>query len=282
MIHPQLIAGFLVGITVAWGLILIYTLTFPCRRDIAPLRKYVPGQVDFIGVRPLARAETTFQSQKGQDRWVMHTLRGKTNGYFVDLAANEPVIFSNTYYLEQSMNWSGLCIEANHRYFWPLVQQRKCQVIGAVVNDVEHQGISFRTDLGAGAGIIASDTDNNYRLRGKGKLRIDPHALETLSTTTLERILQQSHSPAVIDYLSLDIEGAEWRALSRFPFDQYTFLTLTIERPTPALNRLLFSQGYLYVKTDRSKSESFYVHESLPWANEIPKESFVQVPPKNI
>ena len=32
-----------------------------------------------------------------------------------------------------------------------------------------------------------------------------------------------------IDYLSLDVEGAEFEVLKNFPFDEYKFLSITIE-----------------------------------------------------
>jgi hypothetical protein len=39
----------------------------------------------------------------------------------------------------------------------------------------------------------------------------------------------------VIDYLSLDIESAEAWIFETFPWEDYTFLTLTVERPKAAL-----------------------------------------------
>ena len=59
--------------------------------------------------------------------------------------------------------------------------------------------------------------------------------LITLPTKTLEQILDQINAPDVIDYLSIDVEGAEERILGRFPFDRYTFTTITIERPSASL-----------------------------------------------
>ena len=44
-------------------------------------------------------------SQAAQDELVSGLLRGKQNGYFVDLAANDATVFSNTYALEQQYGW---------------------------------------------------------------------------------------------------------------------------------------------------------------------------------
>ena len=79
--------------------------------------------------------------------------------------------------------------------------------------------------------------------------------------------------------LSLDVEGAETEILRNFNFEKYTFLCLTIERPTPELNSILFNNGYIFVKN--FKVDSFYVHKSIKNLNRIKKDKFVQLPPKS-
>jgi hypothetical protein len=60
-------------------------------------------------------------SQRRQDFVISKLLKGKRNGYFVDLAANDAVQISNTYALETFFDWDGLCIEPNPEYWldWP-------------------------------------------------------------------------------------------------------------------------------------------------------------------
>jgi hypothetical protein len=100
-----------------------------------------------------------------------------------------------------------------------------------------------------------------------------------MKTYPLAVILRQYDCPKVIDYFSFDVEGAETRILRRFPFDEFTFLSLTIERPTPELNALLFRNGYHFVKN--SLYDTFYVHKSIPNFDQIPKMPFYQLPPKS-
>jgi hypothetical protein len=50
-----------------------------------------------------------------------------------------------------------------------------------------------------------------------------------VKTATLSDILRRGDAPSYIHYLNVDIEGAEYTALSEFPFDQYTFGAITIE-----------------------------------------------------
>jgi hypothetical protein len=50
-----------------------------------------------------------------------------------------------------------------------------------------------------------------------------------VSSAPLWELLRRHHAPPVIEYMSLDIEGAEWIALKDFPFDQFRILCMTIE-----------------------------------------------------
>jgi hypothetical protein len=50
-------------------------------------------------------------SQIGQDRFVIESLNGKTNGTFLDIGCAGPVRFSNTHILEKFFNWSGIGID---------------------------------------------------------------------------------------------------------------------------------------------------------------------------
>lgn len=47
----------------------------------------------------------------------------------------------------------------------------------------------------------------------------------------------------VIDYFSLDIEGAELMAMSSFPWDKHSINVLTVERPSFELHGMLYDNG---------------------------------------
>ena len=77
----------------------------------------------------------------------------------------------------------------------------------------------------------------------------------------------------------MDVEGAETDVLKNFNFQRYKFLSITIERPTVKLNKILFENGYTFVKN--FKVDSFYVHNSIENFEQIKKEKFFQLPPKS-
>jgi len=216
-------------------------------------------------------------SQKGQDKWVLKVLNDKKKGFFVELGAGNGIEISNTCMLERKYEWTGICIEPNPGMYKKLCKERKCICVPECVDDEAHE-VEFCFRGGMGGGIIGKDTDNNPQHRGAHIAAARKSAQsKKLKTVTLEYILLKFNAPKVIDYLSLDVEGAEERVLKNFPFDKYIFLTMTIERPSPELNALLFKHGYIFVKNHQF--DTFYVHYTLPGAKKLAGE-FQQVPPK--
>ena len=56
-----------------------------------------------------------WHGQTKQDKKVMKILQNKRGGFFVDLAANEPIQMSNTRALERDYGWTGLCVDGNQK-----------------------------------------------------------------------------------------------------------------------------------------------------------------------
>ncbi|TVM15205.1 FkbM family methyltransferase [Oceanidesulfovibrio indonesiensis] len=224
----------------------------------------------------MQNSKQLYKSQKRQDRWVLEeVLPGKIGGFFLDLAAADGVTHSNTYVLEKQFRWSGICIEPNPDFFKALKAERNCICNNSVVSD-KIEFVKFRVDNGQLGGIVSEDTDNSYRIRGDQLAKAD---IISLKTDTLANILQKNNAPETIDYFSLDVEGAEERIISSFDFSKYRFLCITVERPTPKVNSILFDNGYVFVKN--YCFDSFYVHPEIAKTSNIHCEQFEQIPPKD-
>merc|ERR1711862_721856 len=89
----------------------------------------------------------------------------------------------------------------------------------------------------------------------------------TRRTANLEQVLKLFNVPRKIDYLSLDVEGAELFIMQAFPFDKYQFSVLTIEWVQDELSTLLLRNGYKLVHYFRDW-ETLWVHKSMdPYLN---------------
>lgn len=197
---------------------------------------------------------TRWFSQRRQDYIVSNILNGKRNGYFIDLASNDAIRISNTYALERDFGWKGLCIEPNPAY-WSSLSYRECDVVAAVVGRKRMEEVAFNFHKkGPQSGIVGNDFRNK-----------EPGALDKVqrrSTVTLQEIFERFGTPPIIDYMSLDVEGAEEFIMESFPFDKYRFNVLTIEQPRGKLVEILKENDYDHLKNVR-RDESFWVHRSM-------------------
>lgn len=205
----------------------------------------------------------TWKSQFIQDRWVAEPLfKGMTGGFFVDIGAHDGVWLSNTYALEKSFGWTGILIEADELYASQIAANRNAKVLNVCLDEGYGKVQFFQTSrLDGVGGIIDTDTDTTPEVlavrQASGRVR-DVVEMDTLP---LVDVLSEHGAPMEIDYLSIDVEGAEYRILAKFPFSQYAFKTMTIERPSAALQEILIREGYVVVLN--YKEDLYYVHREL-------------------
>jgi len=166
-----------------------------------------------------------FQSQIGQDEFVVEKLGGKTSGFYVDIACGFPQEISNTYVLEKHYDWRGISID----------------------NDKE------RIDQWEG------------NRSTWGLIRADVFTLD------LAEVLDQHEAPAIIDYLSLDLEppNLTFAVLDNIPWDSYKFRLVTFEHDAYRNNgkfvqpsrEFFLSKGYELVlpKKEHRKQEDWWV-----------------------
>ena len=208
-------------------------------------------------------------SQVKQDQIVLNLLPEAIGGldknrapYFVDLAANDAKDFSNTLALERH-GWNGLCIEPNSIYWYGLTH-RKCTSVGAFVgNSVSQVQVKLRGVFG---GIVGEMDEQRANRNGEPDSQT-----ETRFTVPFATLLQKFNVPKTIDYLSLDVEGAEYLVMNSFPFDEYTIRLVTIERPSEELITLLEAHDYIFLTKLVFWGETLWAHKSTGLSPSHPK-----------
>ena len=167
--------------------------------------------------------------------------------FFVDLASNDALILSNTYLLELN-GWDGVCIEANPEYWYRLASFRNCTIIGAAVGGNE-DGIEVDFSLrGVYGGVVGLDNQKS----GTDVKR---------NLVSISTLFNQTNVPRVIDYMSLDVEGAESLVMEYFPWNFYSFKFLTIERPKDDLKQRLKLEGYKMMLILTLYGETLWIHQ---------------------
>lgn len=191
----------------------------------------------------------TYYGEVGQDKWLLETVYpGKTTGFFLDVGSGHGTIGSNTKRLEE-LGWTGVCIDPFPKH----MEGRTCRMLREVVFRTGGERVSFRAaeDLGGIADTL-----------GAWKARADRAPLVEFTTVTLADLLARTGAPALVDFMSLDIEGAELEALEGFPFDRHTIGAMAIEHnyEEPKRSRIeAFLRARGYRRVHGVKQDDYYV-----------------------
>ena len=196
----------------------------------------------------------TFAYQ-GQDLFVLEMLRGLRGGFFLDSGASNGRRGSNTWLLERSFGWSGVCVEPNDGSFRQLLLNRRCICLNCCLYDRDGP-VEFLEAAGVLGGITAEYDPGHlrYTQRMLGGRWPDGAPPPTVSkdAQTLRKVLARTGAPWLIDYWSLDTEGSELALLRSFPFDAYRFRVLTVEHNNSpareAIRAFLEPKGYARVR----------------------------------
>jgi FkbM family methyltransferase len=208
-----------------------------------------------------------------QDLWVIDRLKGKRGGKYVEIGAHDGVRHSNTKMLEDYFGWNGLLVEPQYDLYVECIRNRKNDA-----NNLISQWVIGRTarervfffkgnSYGGIAEFMPQDwKDEHFRRRTEGDYR---------ETQTLRRLLEHHKMPDHVDYLSLDVEGAELPILEGFftPLSEYDtyvperwFSVITVEFRyddvlLSRLEDLLEANGYILEHVEAF--DAFFVNKRL-------------------
>ena len=178
-------------------------------------------------------------------------------GYFVELGANDGVAQSNSLYFEKNRKWRGLLVEPSPHNFIKCRKNRSPQssvhCAACVAFDYEGEFVRMAySNLMSTALSLDSDIEDpqaHVKL-GQQFLQGDEVLFEYGALARrLNDLLQESHAPKVIDFLSLDVEGAELEVLRGVDFKVYRFKYILVEcRDFNRMEHFLSEQGYSFVK----------------------------------
>ena len=208
---------------VTWALTIRYV-----ERQLQPFLSFDTAGALALGARAavdledLAAKYGPARNSEHAEEWIVRDFfQDRRGGVFVDVGANHYRRYSNTYYLEASLGWSGLAIEPQSKFGAEYAQYRPSTTF---------------------IPMFVSDSSNRHAVLYVPKndriASFDRRFAETNSksvadavspdTATLDDILDRSRLER-IDFLSIDIELHEPQALAGFSIDRFRPALVGIE-----------------------------------------------------
>jgi FkbM family methyltransferase len=222
-------------------------------REFALLNRYgIQPNIDYSQIRANAK------SQIGQDMWVAFSSGFKERGTFMEIGAADGINLSNTYMLEQCLDWTGVCIEPARVWHTKFRMARSCLLETRCCSSTDSSEINF---FESQQPLLS--TAIKYRL-------VDTHAHErskgfeySVQSVSLNTLFQKYFPAGHVNYLSIDTEGSEEEILSTFDFSMYSFDFASIEigfddGKRQRIQSLLVSNGYRKVWDEISEFDDFY------------------------
>lgn len=216
-------------------------------------------------------------SQMSQDYYLYtrHFTHLKRRGVYLDVATNNPIGISNTYFLERCLGWSGLCVEANPSYLAAIHRHRECALVPTCVSDKDGRTVTFQLDRGL-SGITST---NKNKAEWERKKKAPPPTMRQKCSTVGKEFIR--YNITAVDYFSLDVEGHELHVLKGIDWDTVVVNVLTVEAPEPAvkpLEEFLTSKGYIRhtptldersLRTRRLQEDIVFLHKDVVWGEPV-------------
>ena len=165
------------------------------------------------GAKYLAGYGPTRYSQFAEEWIIRDFFKDRRGGVFVDVGANHYKNDSTTFYLEERLGWSGLAVEPLEQFAAEYKQFRpKTRFLAFFVSDVSDERAKLYV---LDKHTVVSSSDKTFTERtasGAREMEVPTITInDLLATNGIERF----------DFLSMDIELSEPRALSGFDIRRY-------------------------------------------------------------
>jgi FkbM family methyltransferase len=196
-----------------------------------------------------------FYGQKGEDYIIFEKFFiNKKDGIFIELGAMDGLIYSNTKFFEDTLNWTGILIEPNPYLFKKLIKNRKnCKNYNTLISNSE-KTIEFINFEKGPVSYVNHTAPANHKNKYKNSKRpfYKNQKIETLylKSKKLQEIIEDSKFK-IIDFLSLDVEGHELEVLKSIEFSKTTINVILVEvlddtKKKNEIKKLLCRNNYVY------------------------------------
>jgi FkbM family methyltransferase len=195
------------------------------------------------------------RNSEREEEWLIRDFFGdRRGGFFVDVGANDYRLYSNTYYLDAVLGWSGIAVEPQRSFESKYTAHRpRTKFRPFFVSDESNTEAKMYV-LAKNSLVTSADKEFTARY-GKDAREV------TAPTITLNDLLDSEHVAAV-DFLTMDIELWEPKALAGFDIERFKLALVCVEAHPEVRQQILdyFARHYYVVvgKYLRADAQNLY------------------------
>ncbi|CAN8072935.1 unnamed protein product [Agarophyton chilense] len=238
-------------------------------KDPQPLNKDCKRDIETMKCRNGTEYQMFSQFHQDYFLYTRHFKHLKRPGIYLDIAANDPVHISNTFFMDRCLGWKGICVEGNPGYHERIYRMRSCHLVPTCVGSRDGQSVQFGLKGGAG-GIIGKTFKHTDKF---AELGVEVPVIKE-RCTMMKNVLERN-GVSLVDFLSLDVEGHELEVLKGFDWDNVIVNLMSIEvspKTVKEIEDFLTPKGYrrfLPDFTERAErtglmiEDAIFLHESV-------------------
>ena len=165
-------------------------------------------------------------AQNFEDVMLARIFRDRTDGFYVDVGAGDPIELSVTKWF-YDLGWTGINIEPNSTFYPNLVAGRARDInLNCGAGAIEENAQYFQLSA-----CELSSFDPAVRARAEATgMQVVPRTIEVLPLTT---ILDRHSDGRTIDFLKIDVEGWEREVLTGLDLQRYRPTVIIVEATLP-------------------------------------------------
>jgi FkbM family methyltransferase len=165
-----------------------------------------------------------YYSQCEEDIFLNNNIfKNKKNGVYIELGALDGVLYSNTKFFEDTLNWSGILIEPHPLKFELLKINRPNNFLFNDLVSCYKEPLKFRYFMDGHAAVSGVENTlsqhhfDNFFESNNDYNKLLPQSTTFIFPKTLTEIIKTTNLTH-IDLLSLDVEGHEYEVLQSWDF----------------------------------------------------------------
>jgi len=203
-------------------------------------------------------SEPESHAQFAEDRILAEIFGDRTDGYCVEVGANDGVTGSASYLFEQR-GWQCLLVEPIPALAEEIRRHRSCRVVSCAASSSEGEATFFVAEQ-----VEAMSTLDLTPRRAEW-IRQSGGAVREIAvrTATLDSLLAEAGFPE-IQFITIDVEGHELAVLEGFTLETYKPRIVIIEDNSvdgdPHVGKHMSERGYVHFR--RTGVNEWYAHES--------------------